>query len=403
MNTKISKLGEITLGNAVYVSDPVGILNGREPGVLENVLPGRYICRISRMRNDAFHKAALYTWVVGLEICHVDFMIPATEKSPFLVEVNSGEAGFFDAGYIAGEQFAKSSQTVRDDWMERIARLKTKEIPNPDYLDKEAFLRQEMGVRYRTEGELSGGTLTLVRAESVMKERLNLSFSYQEKLNEDPLWGRRTFVAGSGGTLDNACCVAQTGTGDGGYTCFIGRNATGQIVSAKLVFMEEDSAALTFDYLERIGKYRQRYGEAEFRMALQLFMDTGRGNFSLENAEATKASILENTPANAIMTVDYQMELLEIAWALSKFPTWDILLYVKLYLGMKGDDLLQLEEVDQILSGWSGLLAPQTWKDAVADPDLRGEILRRMIEMHQQTEYTKHEIEEAIRFVAEDE
>lgn len=402
MNIQMSRLGEITLGNAVYVSDPAGILNEQKPFVLKNILPGRYVCRISHVRNDAFHKAALYTRVVSLEICHVDFFIPATEEMPISVEVDSGEAGFFDVGYIAGEQFTNSGQAVQDDWLNRIAQLKTKEVPNPDYLKEEAFLRQEMGARYRTEGEVSGGALPLDRAESVIKERLNLSYSYQERLAENPLLGRRTFVIGSGGTLDNACCVAQTGQGDGGYACFVGRCATGQIVSAKLVFMKEDPASLTFDHLERIGKCRRRCGEAEFRMALQFLMDTGKDNFTLENAAATKASILKNTPANAIMTADYQMELLDIAWALSKFPTWDVLLYVKLYLGIKGDDLPELEEAERSLSGWSDLMAPRSWKDAVAEPDLRGEILRRMVEGHQSAEYTRHEIEEAIRFVAED-
>ena len=403
MNTKMSKLGEITLGASVYVSDPAGFLGNERPCALENVLPGRYVCRISRLLNDAFRKAALYTRVVSLEICHADHFVPATDEMPFSVEVDSGEAGFFDAGYIATEQVTKSSEAVQQDWMERIDRLKTKEVPNPDYLDEEAFLRQEMGTRYCTEGGLSVGAIPPDRAESVMKERLNLSFAYQEKLAENPLLGRRTFATGSGGTLDKACCVAQSGEGDGGYRCFVGRNSAGQIVSAKLVFMKEDPASLTSDHLERIGKCHRRYGEAEFRMALQLLMDTGKDNFNLENAAATKSSIQKNTPKNAVMTAGYQIELLDIAWALSKYPTWDLLLYVKLYLGMKGDDLLQLAEAEQTLNGWRGLLAPQSWKDAATDPDLRGEILHKMVERHQPEEYTKHEVEEAIRSVAEDE
>lgn len=401
MNTKISKLGKITLGPTVYVCDPAGILGEVVPCVLENLLPGRYVCQISRQQNDAFHKAALYTRVVSLEIRHEDHFVLANEKMPFSVEVGSGEAGFFDAGYIASAQIAKSGEAVKRDWIERVDRVKTKEIPNPDYLDQETFLRQEMGTRYRTEGELSSGALPQDQTEPVMKERLNLSFSYQEKLNENPLLGRPTFVSGSGGTLDDACCLAQSGEGDGGFSCFVGRNATGQIVSAKLVFMEEHPASLTRFHVEMIGECRRWCGEAEFRMALQLLMDTGRDNFTLENAAATKESIRKNTPENAIMTVDYQIELLDIAWTLSKYPVWDLLLYVKLYLAIKDDDLLQLEEAERALNGWSGLLVPQPWKDAVAAPDLHWEIVRKMAERHQPAEYTKHEIEEAIRSIAE--
>lgn len=152
--------------------------------------------------------------------------------------------------------------------------------------------------------------------------------------------------------------------------------------------------------LEKIHAIHRRCGEPQFRMAIQYLFDTGHQNFTEENVAESKEQIRRDTPKNAIMTEGFQCELLDRCLELSRLPIWDILLYVKLYLCIQGDDILLLEEAEQALRTWHDIMAPQPWKDACADPDLRIEILREMIR-RRDTEYTKNEIREAVRHVAE--
>lgn len=152
--------------------------------------------------------------------------------------------------------------------------------------------------------------------------------------------------------------------------------------------------------LEKIQAIHRRCGEAQFRMAIQYLFDTGHQNFTEENVTESKKQIHRDTPENAIMTEGFQCELLDRCLELSRLPIWDILLYVKLYLCIQGDDLLLLEEAEQALRAWHDIMAPQSWKAACADPDLRMEILREMVRRHD-TEYTKSEIREAVCHVAE--
>lgn len=152
--------------------------------------------------------------------------------------------------------------------------------------------------------------------------------------------------------------------------------------------------------LKKIESIHRLCGEPQFRMAIQYLFDTGHQNFTEENVAASKEQIRKDTPKNAIMTEGFQCELLDRCLELSRLPIWDILLYVKLYLNIQGVDLLLLEEAEQALRTWHDIMAPQSWKDTCADPDLRMDILHEMIR-RRDTEYTSREIQEAIRHVAE--
>lgn len=154
--------------------------------------------------------------------------------------------------------------------------------------------------------------------------------------------------------------------------------------------------------MEKLMDIRRRCGEIQFRMAMQLLFEAGKENFTKENVSSSKGKIKKKTPKNAIMTEGYQTALLDCARELSAFPTWDIFLYVKLYMTMQGDDLVQLEEAEQDLKAWNSLSVPQKWKDALADSHIRGDILHEMVRRRQPKEYTEREIEDVIRFVLEE-
>lgn len=153
--------------------------------------------------------------------------------------------------------------------------------------------------------------------------------------------------------------------------------------------------------IEKIMAIHRRCGEVQFRMALQHLFQIGRDNFSDANMVASKEAIRSSTPKNAIMTADYQLQLLDCSFELSRFPIWDVLLYLKLYIGIQNDDLLALEEAEQALCAWNNLSKPKAWRDAIDDPDMRNDILHEMVSQHI-TEYTDEEIRDAVRMVADD-
>ncbi len=156
------------------------------------------------------------------------------------------------------------------------------------------------------------------------------------------------------------------------------------------------------DTLRIIDTIHQRSGDVQFRMAIQHLFDTGHQNFNEANVEEAKETIRRNSSRTPILTPDFQCELLDCCLELSRLPIWDVLLYVKSFLGMEGDDWPLLERAEQSLCRWSNILAPQSWRDACANADLREEILCEMVNRRRGA-YTFAEIESAIRIVVEDE
>lgn len=153
--------------------------------------------------------------------------------------------------------------------------------------------------------------------------------------------------------------------------------------------------------LEKIMGLHRRCGDVQFRMAIQHLVDKGWEQFTEETVAETKKMIHESQTKTPILTPEFQCSLLDCAYELSRFHTWDVLLYVKLYLGMKNDDIASLDEAEQALCTYNSIGAPEAWKIALADPHLRDEIVRNMVRDHR-TEYTPAEIKEAICTVVDD-
>lgn len=152
--------------------------------------------------------------------------------------------------------------------------------------------------------------------------------------------------------------------------------------------------------MKQIQDMRRHTSETLFRAAVQHLFDTGHQNFDEKNVAEVKLQIQKNTKPNAIMTADFQCELLDCCSALSKLPVWDVLLYVKLYMSMDGDDTLLHEEAERAVRTWSNELGPQAWRDACSDPELRSEIVQELVEQHKDY-FSAEEIKAAVRCVAD--
>lgn len=152
--------------------------------------------------------------------------------------------------------------------------------------------------------------------------------------------------------------------------------------------------------MKQVQDMRRHTSETLFRAAVQHLFDTGHQNFDEQNVAATTVQIQKTTKPNAIMTADFQCELLDCCVALSRLPVWDVLLYVKLYMGMDGDDTLIYEEAERAVHTWYNELRPQARRDACADPELRSEIVRELVEQHKDC-FSAEEIKAAVRSVVD--
>ena len=125
MTKKIIKLGE-----KVMVSDPCYGLDTWCQGVLENVLPGDYNCKVEHIDEGVFGVR-----VAAIEAIHQDARVIRYEAQDFEVGVDSGTAGIFDYDYyVKYHKSSKESDHCDDNWYDRIYDLTCENIPNPNYI-----------------------------------------------------------------------------------------------------------------------------------------------------------------------------------------------------------------------------------------------------------------------------
>lgn len=86
--------------------------------------------------------------------------------------------------------------------------------------------------------------------------------------------------------------------------------------------------------LNALNDYCNKWGEVMFRTTVCHLFDAGcRYSKDPKVVERTCANIMKNTPNNAIMTPEFQCELVRNAAVLAnEFEIWDILKYIKKYI-----------------------------------------------------------------------
>lgn len=104
---------KIKLGNKVMVSDPCYGLNTWCQGVLENVLPGTYDCKVEYSDEGDWGRR-----VAAIEVTHQDYDgIIRFESEGFEVGVDSGQAGIFDYDYYSKYHTDSNERNhVDDNW-----------------------------------------------------------------------------------------------------------------------------------------------------------------------------------------------------------------------------------------------------------------------------------------------
>lgn len=139
---KLETKGVITLNDKLVISDPCYDLETWCQGILENMLPGVYICRYrydeneDRVSDISIHHSSLSS-------DQLDDAIIDSIQTDFEVGVDSGMAGFFDYDYyVEHHKPDHDENNSNDDWYDNIYYSAITPVPNTKfckYLNDEWF------------------------------------------------------------------------------------------------------------------------------------------------------------------------------------------------------------------------------------------------------------------------
>lgn len=243
MKRKTDQIGTITLGDKIHVSDPCYATDCWCAGTLNNVKPGRYQCKIVRVEEDDCFGPPIkgvFSRVKSLTICHEDHKARPRELTPIDVGVDSGQAGFYDVDYYQRTHPGKKMDHLEKAWYDRVCNATRKRVPNPEYMDKTTYAKEMLGIEIVSDEEL-GDAYEKVHAglmsEEQLKEMRSRWLEVKMRYGEECLCQWPTIEVGYAGTLDDRCCVASSGYGDGGYDCYVARDPEGKIVAATIRFI----------------------------------------------------------------------------------------------------------------------------------------------------------------------
>lgn len=252
------KNGMITLSNAVRVTDPCYNMDTWCAGTIENVLPGDFDC--------FSQKADTGDWgirIANIEVRHKDY--PDVEPTEWIsdidVGVDSGQCGLFDNLYFS----SLCEDTVeKENFYEEVCDLTYEEkmIDNPNYVSFEESKYYSSDFEFLKNRSLSDiysdYKVLCELKDSLEKDRDDLSnrndlskSAITKKLKDFPLYNkfikrhldymhdlcsekRIMDCSFEANTIDDKGFVSSSGDGDGSYTCFVGRNKDGQVVSVKI-------------------------------------------------------------------------------------------------------------------------------------------------------------------------
>lgn len=153
---------------------------------------------------------------------------------------------------------------------------------------------------------------------------------------------------------------------------------------------------MNIDNIKKIEALHNKLGDPVFRMAISHLFDVGYRSLTEESVQETKAEINSTTKKNSFMTTDFQCALVDAAFELSTYSPWDLLLYIKLYVGMDGDNLQNRKNAEQSVRLWA--TERKDWKNAIEDADVLSNIVDELIDQHIHNNYTREEIESAFEY-----
>lgn len=295
-NYTSEKRGTITLGDKVMVSDPCYGLNTWCQGVLENVLPGEYECKVG-FADDSI--------VADIDVTHKDYVdrMLSYEAEEFEVGVDSGQAGIFDYDYYKKYHTDSSERDhVNRYWYNKVCGKTSEYIVNTDYVSfidlpeyKAALMEfrrelNELHAKYphldvnsgyeekinhyhemvsddysvsvselteilkRLNETLSDKNPKKVEYKEGEEELIDINFKYGDILralfmkHDRSKNGQKKFYRKTGSTIGSLGFVSSSGDGDGSYTCYTAKD-NGKVVAIRIEYLTDE------DYEEVYNEY----------------------------------------------------------------------------------------------------------------------------------------------------
>lgn len=237
-------VGTISLNDKVRISDPCYGPDTWCAGTLDNVLKGRYNCY-----SQSVNAGNWGIRIASIEVRHENYDdVEPIEVQDIDVGVDSGQAGIYDLDYFV--------QNREDDkWYWGVCDRTFVQTVNPDYVMFEESKWWEDKFKIIHEAEKISSLNDLEKVLALLKEYNDTKLSEKEKeyVNRTKDYGElyseyneayneylhskyssELISKFAANTLDDKCLVSSSGDGDGSYTCLVGKNDKGQIVSIKV-------------------------------------------------------------------------------------------------------------------------------------------------------------------------
>ena len=242
------EIGEIALFDKVRISDPCYDMDTWCAGTLEDVLPGIYHCFSQKVNTGRWGIR-----VASIEIRHKDYLdTNPKEIQDIDVGVDSGTCGIYDLEYFKN---IKNNSEIYKKWYHNLDDVTYTHEKNPEYKSfvnsefwEENF--EELRKNYNLESVYDGTVGFMLKDirdimdnnEPIFNHDLSILLKCSESLLKynQSIISKRMIYCLNAGTVDNKCLVSSSGDGDGSYTCFVGRNKDGKIVSIKINFYNID-------------------------------------------------------------------------------------------------------------------------------------------------------------------
>lgn len=206
------------------VTDPCYTKGTWCAGLLDNVLPGKWIAEKVVMDDS---QTGLGDRIAQLQIWHEEYIMQVTadELTEIHVDVDSGQAGFFDESqYPEGEtgEYMDLNTFYGKVCAGAAGEVRTWHEPMFD----------EEGIKYFEEVYTKkvndkDSPFTEEQARAILESIKN---AVRTRSEPDYLG-----IANVGFGV-----ATHSGFGDGGYNCYVGRNENGDIVAARIVFISDD-------------------------------------------------------------------------------------------------------------------------------------------------------------------
>lgn len=215
---EIENVGEIELGDKARISDPCYRMDTWCAGTLEDILPGKYDCYMQKVDTGGWGVR-----VASIEVKHKNYSnIESNEIQDIDVGVDSGQAGVYDLDYFVENRGNKS-------WYLGVGDATYRYVRNPKYVpfeDSEFCSETE----YKTIHYAFNNYLPI--NDTLSKEVVEYYEAWDKYRNN--ICSVKMIPQFTASTLDGKCLVSSSGDGDGIYTCLVGRNEDGKIVTIKI-------------------------------------------------------------------------------------------------------------------------------------------------------------------------